>query len=65
MGTATFLVTGFYQLVVLILHYPFLKWVFGLLVGIILISIAANFEKNRDQIGSVLRQTSDQFQEWE
>jgi len=64
-GTAAFLVTGFYQLVILILHYPFLKWVVGLLVGIVLISIAANFEKNRDQLSSVLRNTGDRFQEWE
>ena len=46
-GVATFFITGFYQLVVLSLRYSFFKWVIGLLVGIILISLAANFETRR------------------
>lgn len=64
-GTITFFITSIYQLVILSLRYPFLKWVVGLLVGIALISIAANFETHRTQISSMLRRTNNQFEEWE
>jgi hypothetical protein len=64
-GTSSFFITSFYQLVIFSLHYPFLKWVVGLLVGILLISIAANFETRREQINFLLRNTSEQLQEWE
>ncbi|OUL20146.1 DUF2157 domain-containing protein [Nostoc sp. RF31YmG] len=64
-GTAAFLITSIYQLVIFSLRYPFLKWVVGLLVGIVLISIAANFETRRAQISSLLRNTNDEFHQWE
>jgi len=64
-GTGTFLITSIYQLVILSLRYPFLKWIIGLLVGIALIYIAANFETRRTQLSSLLRNTSNNFQEWE
>jgi hypothetical protein len=64
-GTAAFLITSIYQLVIFSLRYPFLKWIVGLLVGIALISIAANFETRRTQITSLLRNTNDEFQQWE
>lgn len=64
-GTSTFLITAFYQLVILIFRYPFIKWVVGLLIGIALISIAANFENRRTQISSLLNSTSDEFREWD
>ncbi len=64
-GTAAFFFTSIYQLVIFSLRYPFLKWIVGLLVGIVLISIAANFETRRAQITSLLRNTSDGFQQWE
>ncbi|MDF5715078.1 MAG: DUF2157 domain-containing protein [Rhizonema sp. NSF051] len=64
-GTAAFVITSVYQLVIFSLHYPFLKWVVGLLVGIVLISIAANFETRRTQINTLLRNTHDEFQEWQ
>ncbi|MBD2168609.1 DUF2157 domain-containing protein [Calothrix membranacea FACHB-236] len=64
-GTAGFLITSIYQLVIFSLRYPFLKWVVGLLVGIVLISIAANFETRRAQISSLLRNTNDEFHDWE
>ncbi|BAY39250.1 hypothetical protein NIES2111_36230 [Nostoc sp. NIES-2111] len=64
-GTATFFITSIYQLVIFSLRYPFLKWVVGLFVGIALISIAANFETRRAQLNSLLRNTSNQFEEWE
>ncbi|MDJ0773598.1 MAG: DUF2157 domain-containing protein [Mastigocoleus sp. MO_167.B18] len=64
-GTATFLMTTIYQLVILTYTYPFSKWIFGLLVGIILILIAANFESHRNQISSLIRTTSDELKGWD
>lgn len=64
-GTSAFFITSIYQLVIFSLRYPFLKWVVGLLVGILLIYIAANFETRRAQITSLFRNTGDGFQEWQ
>ncbi|MGK7877685.1 MAG: hypothetical protein AB4426_31600 [Xenococcaceae cyanobacterium] len=64
-GTATFVLTVFYQLIVLILEYPFSKWVIGLIAGIIFISIAANFERRREQIIMVLQNWIAQLNQWE
>ncbi|MGB5960074.1 MAG: hypothetical protein WBG73_05390 [Coleofasciculaceae cyanobacterium] len=64
-GTATFLWTAFYQLVILISRYPFIKRVVGLIAGIIFIGMAANFETRREQIKSVLLSSSNQLGEWE
>ncbi|MDZ8262260.1 DUF2157 domain-containing protein [Nostoc sp. ChiQUE01b] len=64
-GTATFLITTIYQSVIFSLQYSFLKWVVGLLVGILLIYIAANFETRRAQITSLIRNAIDEFQSWE
>ncbi|MCP2731630.1 DUF2157 domain-containing protein, partial [Limnofasciculus baicalensis] len=63
-GTATFLLTTFYQLVVLSFRYPFSKWVIGLIVGILFISIAANFERRREQIISILQNWVAQLSRW-
>ena len=64
-GTATFLITTIYQSVIFSLQYSFLKWVVGLLVGILLIYIAANFETRRTQITSLIRSAIDEFQSWQ
>jgi hypothetical protein len=64
-GVGTFFITSFYQLILFSLRYPFLKWVVGLLVGIMLISIAANFETRREQFNSLFRNTSEGLEEWE
>ncbi|MHC5823442.1 MAG: DUF2157 domain-containing protein, partial [Nostoc sp.] len=64
-GTATFLITTIYQSVIFSLQYSFLKWVIGLLVGILLIYIAANFETRRAQITSLIRSAIDEFQSWQ
>lgn len=64
-GTATFITTSIYQLVIFSLSYSFLKWIIGLLVGILLIYIAANFETRRTQITSLLRSSIEKFQQWE
>ena len=64
-GTGTFLATGFYQLVVLSFRYPFSKWVIGLILGILFISIAANFERRRAQIIAMVQNWINQLQVWE
>jgi hypothetical protein len=64
-GTVTFLGTSIYQLVIFSLRYPFLKWVVGLLVGIALISIAANFETRKEQLNSIFRSKNSGIKEWE
>ncbi len=64
-GTATFLVTVSYQLIISAFTYSFLKWVFGIIVGTILIAVAANFERRREQISSVWQNWSTQLEEWE
>ncbi|MBE9249185.1 DUF2157 domain-containing protein [Dolichospermum sp. LEGE 00240] len=64
-GTGTFLITSIYQLVIFSLSYSFLKWIVGLLVGILLIYIAANFETRRTQITAILHNISDEFANWD
>ncbi|MEM7726762.1 MAG: DUF2157 domain-containing protein [Cyanobacteria bacterium P01_A01_bin.45] len=64
-GTAGFLATSFYQLVLYIGRYPFIKWIVGLIIGIIFIAIAANFENRRTQVNSLLRNTNNQLSRWE
>jgi hypothetical protein len=64
-GVTAFLITSFYQLVLLSLEYPFFKWVVGLFVGIALLTIAANFETRREQLNSLLRNAQGQLQTWE
>ncbi|MDF5709626.1 MAG: DUF2157 domain-containing protein [Nostoc sp. S4] len=64
-GTATFLITSIYQLVIFSLQYSFLKWIVSLLVGILLIYIAANFETRRAQISALIRSTIDELRSWQ
>ncbi|NJL41779.1 MAG: DUF2157 domain-containing protein, partial [Leptolyngbyaceae cyanobacterium SM1_4_3] len=64
-GTITFLVNAFYQLVILIFDYPLLKWIVGLMVGIAFIWLAANFETRRSQLGTLLRNWFTDLQRWE
>ncbi|MBD2388042.1 DUF2157 domain-containing protein [Cylindrospermum sp. FACHB-282] len=64
-GTATFFITSIYQMVLFSFQYSFLKWIVGLLVGILLIYIAANFETRRAQISILLRNASEEFQQWQ
>ncbi|MBD1996923.1 DUF2157 domain-containing protein [Leptolyngbya sp. FACHB-541] len=64
-GTIIFLVNAFYQLVILIFDYPLLKWIVGLMVGIALIWLAANFETRRSQLGSFLRNWFTDLQGWQ
>ena len=48
-GTAVFVLNALNQLILLNAEYPFIKWIAGILVGIALIWIAADFERRRDQ----------------
>jgi cell division protein FtsL len=64
-GLISFFITSVYQLVVLSWLYSFFKWVIGLLVGIILISLAANFETRRQKLYSLIRNTTEELQTWE
>ena len=64
-GTFTFVVDVFYQLVILIFDYPLLKWIVGLLVGLSLLSIAGSFETRRAQLNVLLQNWLAQLQEWE
>jgi hypothetical protein len=63
-GTINFMLTVFYQLIILVFDRSFLKWVIGLVAGIILISIAANFERRREQIISLFQNWFEQLREW-
>jgi hypothetical protein len=65
MGTITFVLTGFYQLIVLSFEYPLAKWIVGLIAGIIFIIIAANFEKRREDITRLLQNWLQKLERWE
>ncbi len=60
-GTATFMLNLFYQFGILILDYPFSKWLVALGVGIALIWIGATFETRREQIQAWFQEV----QHWE
>ncbi|MEB3182715.1 MAG: DUF2157 domain-containing protein [Nostocaceae cyanobacterium] len=64
-GTIVFLANAFYQLIILIRLYSFLKWVIGFVVGIVFIWIAANFETRRQFINALMRNWIVQLEEWE
>jgi len=65
LGTITFTLTVFYQLIILGINYSFLKWMIGLIIGISLISVAANFERSRVQLIVIWQQWLTQLEEWE
>jgi hypothetical protein len=64
-GTMTFLLSNFYQLVILITERPVTKWAIGLFAGMLIIFLAANFEKRREQITKALQHWLDRLQEWQ
>jgi hypothetical protein len=63
-GTTTFIITIFYQAFILVFKYSFLKWIIGLVAGIVLISIAANFERRKLQIVAVFQNWFEQLENW-
>ncbi|WP_310487930.1 hypothetical protein [Chamaesiphon sp. VAR_69_metabat_338] len=64
-GTVTLILTLSYQLLLLITEYPITKWAIGLLAGVAIIALAANFERRKEQIERALQHWLDRFQEWE
>ncbi len=64
-GTIAFMLTNTYQLLLLITEYPITKWAIGLLAGVAIVTLAANFERRKEQIERALRHWLDRFQEWE
>lgn len=65
MGTINFVLTVSYQSLVLMFNYSFLKWIIGIISGITLIAIAANFEQNKEKFNQVLQNYLAQLQQWE
>ncbi|WP_287519405.1 DUF2157 domain-containing protein [Okeania sp. SIO2C2] len=63
-GTVTFLINAFNQLIVLNSLYSFFKWIIGLIVGIVFIWIAASFETRREQINNLLQNWIEELEEW-
>lgn len=64
-GTITLIFTAIYQLMNLVVAYSFLKWVVGLLAGILAIVVAAGFEKNRDRLQNQLQNYTQKLQNWQ
>ncbi len=64
-GTSTFIINILYQLIIVSLDYSLAKWLFGLLLGIILIAIAAIFEQKREKIMTVWQSWSEVFKKWQ
>jgi len=64
-GTIAFILTNTYQLLILVTEYPITKWAIGLLAGVLIITLAANFERRKAQIARALRHWLDRFQEWD
>jgi hypothetical protein len=64
-GTITFLLTNLYQLLILITEYPITKWAIGLFAGILIITLAANFERRKEQIERAIKHWIDRLQEWQ
>lgn len=64
-GTATFLVNAVNQFIILNSLYSFMKWMVGLMVGLILIWMAANFETRREQMVSLFQNWISELEEWQ
>jgi hypothetical protein len=64
-GTIAFILTSFYQLVILSFEYSLAKWIIGLIAGITFIFIAANFEKRREEILRVLQNWLQKLEQWQ
>jgi hypothetical protein len=64
-GTGVFILNALNQLIVLNATYPFIKWVVGILVGIGLIWIAADFERRRDQWLSLTQTWTQDLNGWQ
>jgi len=64
-GTTLLILTGIQQLYTFSQLYPFAKWVIGLVMGIVLIAIAASFESQRERILSRFQDWRERLQQWD
>ena len=64
-GTLTFIITVLFQLFIVSLKYSFIKWLIGLGLGIILITMAAIFEKRKEKMIKVWQNWSEIFSYWQ
>ena len=64
-GTITLIITVIYQVTTLVIAYAFIKWIVGLLAGILSIIIAAGFERNRDRLQDRLHKYNRKLQDWQ
>ncbi|MEM6590783.1 MAG: hypothetical protein AAF651_02870 [Cyanobacteria bacterium P01_C01_bin.73] len=64
-GTIMFGLNAINQLVLLNPTYPFMKWIVGILVGTVLIWIAADFERRREQWMAIAQTWLQNLSTWE
>ncbi len=64
-GTITFLLTNIYQLLILATENSIIKWAMALFAGILMIALAANFERRKEQIERAIKHWLDRLQEWQ
>lgn len=64
-GTVALILTGIDQAIAFSQTYAFAKWAITLILGLILIAIAASFESRRDQITATLQNWRTRLREWE
>jgi hypothetical protein len=64
-GTLVFALNALNQLIVLNATYPLMKWVVGIVVGVALIWIAADFERRRDQWLQLTQTWSQDLDDWQ
>lgn len=64
-GTIAFLANAFNQLVLLSQTHSFLKWLIGLIIGLLLIWIAASFEIRREQIKKLFKNWMMELENWQ
>lgn len=64
-GTTTFVMTGIYQVIIVSFQWSFIKWIIGLALGIILITVAANFERRREQMLNLWQNWLNSLNQWQ
>jgi hypothetical protein len=64
-GTLTFILQIFWQLWRFIRDYSLLLWLVGIVVGLILIWVAATFEARRTQANALLQQWVTELEDWQ
>jgi hypothetical protein len=64
-GTVTFILQVLWQLWRFISDYSLMLWALGILVGLVLIWVAATFEARRAQVNTLMQQWASQLNQWE